>query len=153
MENVSTAKTKRQHIWSLITTHIGEQDKTIDLKLGRIPNPYDIISAIPGRGFGEGPSLNWLKTWGPPWKPISEISLNPTKSQDRKSNHFNLHKATRAGPGKHLAKGSLDYYINKDLEQITDGLVSIWEHLRGDSTVYQGVARAVTSSNTVEGRN
>ena len=45
-------------------TYIETHVKTIDLKLGQIPNPYEIISAAPERGFGEAPSINWLKTWG-----------------------------------------------------------------------------------------
>ena len=51
-------------------------------------------------------------------------------------------------PGKPLAKGSLEPYQHKDLEQIADELGSIWEHLKADSPVYQTVERDITSANT-----
>ena len=34
------------------------------MQFGQINKHLEIISAIPGRGFGEGSSVRWLKTWG-----------------------------------------------------------------------------------------
>ena len=125
--------------------YIKTQVESIDLKLGRIPNPYEIVSVAPVRGFGLGSSLNWLKTRGPPGKPISEMSPKLIIiSQGERDNHFNSHNADRLSPGKPRAKGSLSSYQIKDLEQIADGLVGIWERIKADSPVYRSVEKSIT---------
>ena len=141
---------KEEHSVCNYDPYIETKVKTIDLKLGQIPNTYESSSVAPGHGFGEGSSLNWLKHGcvcvcvGGGGEPISEISLNLIISQEEKSSHFNLHNNNTAMPGKPPAKGSLSSYQNKDIEQIADELVSIWGRLKAYSPVYQGVARAIT---------
>ena len=48
--------------------YTGHVVSKIDIQFGQINNPLEPISVIPGRGFGEGSSSDWLQTCGGRWE-------------------------------------------------------------------------------------
>ena len=81
--------------------------ESIDLQLGRISNPYEVIRVAPVPSVGEGSQSQWIQTRGNPGKPISEMSINSLQSQEERARHFNALNAIVVGPGKPLDNGSL----------------------------------------------
>ena len=83
---------------------------------GHFPNGYKRARVVGGGG---------------PGKPISEImSSGALQSQEEKAIHYNTLNAIRVRRGKHLSKGSLGHYRQKDSGEIAEDLVSICEQVK-----------------------
>ena len=75
------------------------------------------------------------------------MSPNALQSREERGKHYNTLNSICVRPGKHLDKGSVASYQQKDLERAAAELVSIWGKVKNDSPVYLKIERAFTSYN------
>ena len=124
----------------------------IDIQFGQINIPLESIPVISGHGFGEGSSLDRLKTCGGSMGNQSPKYLKNLQNQRREEHRINFNMAWGPSQEKRLRKGILPFLPNtKDLEPASDELVTIWVNMSSYPPVYNGVEKAITSSNSTEG--
>ena len=80
--------------------------KTI-LTLGKVLNPHELFEATPVLILGEGSTIDLLKTWGNPGKPISGMSAKSLTSQQDRAQIYNLPNAPRFAEGKVTPKQTI----------------------------------------------
>ena len=104
--------------------------KSVSLKLGQIPDPYEVIQVAPVRSLGEGSNSQWPQAWRGAGKPISEMSVNSLRPQEERDKRFNALNDIGARPGKPLDKGPLSSYQQKGLERASGELVALWKQVK-----------------------
>ena len=130
-----------RNIWSTIATHIQNQQSIKQIsnsaKLTTIArSSQSFQDAVVGNCLGS--SLDWLKTRGPPGKPISEISKEPVRTQGEKQDASTLIWLGEPAQVKLLRKGLQPSQYQRSGAR-EDELVTIWENLSSYPSVYKGV--------------
>ena len=123
--------------------YLAPEAKQIDLILGDVPNPYEVIQVVPVHSSRDGSWPQWLQTWENPGKPIAEMSANRLNTQEEKARRYNMAKVLRGRPGKPLPKGSIESYRRKDSGRITEYIASLRGKVKNDAPAYRKNRKSV----------
>ena len=92
--------------------------------------------------LGEGATIDLLKTWRNPGKPISDMSAKSLTSQQDRPQTYNLANAPRFAAGKAISKQTLAEFRSVGVGKFSDLLICLWGKVKFEFPVCEKIELA-----------